>query len=81
MIDPHKALRDLAGIDVTDGAGDIRDHYLEKYGAGDVGIRLWDDPAFTLGFEYGLLALAALLEASRPQQTDENNPHQSWYHN
>lgn len=69
MIDPYKALRDLAGIDVTDGAGDVREHYRERYGVGGVAERFWNDPAFTLGFEYGLLALAALLEeavADRP---------------
>ncbi len=59
MIDPHKALLEIAGLDATKGVGDLRARYLRKYGAGRVAERVWNDPSFTLGFEYGLLALAA----------------------
>ena len=62
MIDPHQALLEVAGLDVTEGVGSFRARYLRDYGAGRVAKRHWDNPSFTLGFEYGFLALAALLE-------------------
>ncbi len=59
MINPYDALFEISGLDVTKGAGDLRARYLRKYGAGKVAKKYWNDPSFTLGFEYGLLALAA----------------------
>ncbi len=34
MIDPHKALLEIAKLDVTEGVGDLRARYLREYGAG-----------------------------------------------
>lgn len=65
MINPYKTLFEITGLDVTQGAGDLRARYLRDYGAGRVAEKLWNDSSFTLGFEYGLLALAAFTEEKK----------------
>jgi hypothetical protein len=44
---------------VVDGTAPERNAYKEQFGAGNIAERLWHDPSFTLGVEYGIrMALA-----------------------
>lgn len=38
-----------------DGSGEARRQYRQRFAIGRVADSLWDDPAFTLGVEYGML--------------------------
>jgi len=37
------------------GTGDFRTKYLVAFGAGRVAEKIWNEPEFTLGVEYGIL--------------------------
>ncbi len=37
------------------GTGDLREEFRREFRVGDVANKLWDDPEFTLGIEYGIL--------------------------
>lgn len=39
---------------ITNGTGKIRQVYLAKFDAGTVAKKIWNDPGFTLGIEYGI---------------------------
>ena len=60
-VDPYKALKKL-GLGIEDAPA-FRQSYIDKYPVGHCAHDRWNEPSFTLGFEYGMLATAAFLES------------------
>ncbi len=40
---------------IVNGTGDVRLSYVREFEVGETARRLWNDPTFTLGIEYGIL--------------------------
>jgi len=40
---------------ILNGTGIEKERYKKKWGIGSIAERLWDQPGFTLGVEYGIL--------------------------
>jgi len=54
MMTEEEADRWLQNI-IENGTGYARKHYQDFNEIGEVAERLWNDPTFTLGLEYGIL--------------------------
>ena len=53
---------------VPEGTAIDRAVYREQFGVGNVAAYLWDDPAFTLGIEYGIRMALAKAFAIEPEE-------------
>ena len=66
MISRDDALKKIN--EITNGSGVDRDQFTDKVRRGQIAIEFWNDPRFSLGFEYGFVcALVDVFNITREE--------------